>query len=259
LSSPAFTAHSTNLVDLASSCFAGDVDRAVDEILNFAADGRGGYVCLCNVHVLTAALHDPALQRALEGAELRFPDGAPVAWLLRGNGRPHARRVGGPDLFERVIDRGRRVGLRHFLIGSTEPDLARLESTLVTRFPGVRIVGRHAPPYAEKPEVDGAALATARAGGAQVAWVALGAPKQELWMAEAAPALPDTMLIGVGAAFDFLAGKKRRAPAWMQRAGLEWLFRMVSEPRRLTWRYVRANLEFIARIGFELPRRLRAG
>jgi N-acetylglucosaminyldiphosphoundecaprenol N-acetyl-beta-D-mannosaminyltransferase len=246
-----------SLLELASSCFVGTVDSAVRALLVHAADERGGYVCLCNVHVLTAALHDVRLRTALSGAEIRFPDGEPVAWLLRRLGSTRARRIGGPDLFSRVVDEGRGTGTRHFFVGSTEENLGRLSRVLVDRYPGAEVVGRHAPPYARELEVGDALIEEIRATRAQVVWVGLGAPKQELWMARAAPRLAGATLVGVGAAFDFLGGTKRRAPAWMQRSGLEWLFRLASEPRRLASRYVRTNSEFMARTAWELGRRRR--
>jgi N-acetylglucosaminyldiphosphoundecaprenol N-acetyl-beta-D-mannosaminyltransferase len=244
-----------SLLELASSCFAGDLDAAADLLVEHAAAERGGYVCMCNVHVLITALHDARLRAVLSRAAIRFPDGEPVAWLLRQAGFPHAQRIGGPDLFPRVVDRGRNVELRHFLLGSAEPNLTRLRRAIVERYPGADVVGAYAPPYADEPDVEGALIEIARAAPAHLMWVALGAPKQELWIARAASALPSATLVGVGAAFDFLGGAKRRAPASMQRVGLEWLHRMVSEPRRLTLRYVRTNSEFIGRTAYELARR----
>ena len=244
-----------SLLELASSCYVGNIDTAVERIMKHAGAELGGYACLCNVHVLTTALHDARLRLALSRAEIRFPDGEPVAWLLRRLGLPQARRIGGPDLFARVVDQGREVRLRHFFVGSTEQNLDRLRHTLVDRYPGADIVGVHAPPHAVEPEVEELAIRKIQAARAQLVWVGLGAPKQELWAARAAPDLPGVTLVGVGAAFDFLGGAKRRAPAWMQRSGLEWVFRLASEPRRLATRYVRSNSEFMVRTTWELARR----
>ena len=244
-----------SVLGLASACFVGDLDDATDRVVTHSVEGKGGFACLCNVHVLTTALHDERLRAVLTDAELRFPDGEPVAWLLRRLGFPQARRIGGPDLLALVADRGRTVGLRHFFAGSTEPHLSRLEAALVARYPGLEIVGRHAPPFATAPEVETAAVTKIRASGAQIVWVGLGAPKQELWSAQVARELPGVTFVGVGAAFDFIEGSKKRAPAWMQTVGLEWVFRMGSEPRRLTGRYVRSNSEFVGRTLVELSRR----
>ena len=249
----------SSLLDLASSCFVGDLDEAADRIVEHASDNTGGYICLCNVHVLTQALHDPRLRLVLEGAAIRLPDGEPVAWLLRRLGLQRAKRIGGPDVFPHVIDRGREAELRHFFVGSTERNLSTLRSAIVDRYPGAEVVGLFAPPYADEPDVEEALIEMVHAARTHVVWVGLGAPKQELWIARAAPAFPGVTLIGVGAAFDFVGGAKRRAPAWMQQVGLEWLHRMASEPRRLTSRYVRSNSEFIGRSGVELAvRQLRA-
>jgi N-acetylglucosaminyldiphosphoundecaprenol N-acetyl-beta-D-mannosaminyltransferase len=250
---------SSSLVELAGSCFVGDVDSAAERLVGHASAGEGGYVCLCNVHVLTEALRDLRVRRVVSSAAVRFPDGEPVAWLLRRAGHPSARRVGGPDLLPRVLDRGRATGLRHVLVGSTRLKLERLSRVITSAYPGVEVVGAYALPFVDRPEVPDSLLDRIRAGHAQLVWVSLGAPKQELWMARAAPALPGVTLVGVGAAFDFLAGDKRRAPALMQRLGFEWLHRLGTEPKRLTSRYVRSNSAFIWRTGIELgQRKLRA-
>jgi N-acetylglucosaminyldiphosphoundecaprenol N-acetyl-beta-D-mannosaminyltransferase len=243
-----------DLLALTSSCFDGGLEAAADRVVAHAIANRGGYVCLCNVHVLVTALHDASLRETIEGAELRLPDGAPVAWLLRALGSRHARRVGGPDLLAFVLDRSRDGLLRHFFAGSTERELEALTRLVARTWQGVEIVGHHAPRFAPQPPIE-ESLARIRDSGAQLVWVGLGAPKQELWMARAACALPDVTFVGVGAAFDFVAGSKPRAPEWMQGVGLEWLFRMMSEPRRLGGRYLRTNSEFIALTAVGLTRR----
>ena len=245
-------ATSPGLIELASTCFVGDLDSAADVLAHRAARRRGGYACLCNVHVLTTALRDRTVARALTGAAIRFPDGEPVAWLLRRTVSPLARRIGGPDLFPLVLERGRDVGLRHLLVGSTESTLTSLERAIADRYPGIEIAGTHPLPFSETPVVEHALVEKVASGDVNIVWVALGAPKQELWMARAEASLPGAVLVGVGAAFGFLAGDQKRAPAAMQRVGLEWLHRLASDPRRLTGRYVRSNSEFVARTGVEL-------
>jgi N-acetylglucosaminyldiphosphoundecaprenol N-acetyl-beta-D-mannosaminyltransferase len=239
------------LTELAARCFVGDLDSAGDAVVAHASRRTGGHMCLCNVHVLTEAVHDVEVRRVLTDAAIAFPDGAPVAWLLRRVVSERAQRIGGPDLFPRVVDRGREVGLRHFLVGSTEPALTTLGRVLRDRFPGSEIVGQYSPPFVERPPVD-EAIELIRATQPHLTWVGLGAPKQEIWSARAASEAPGVTFVGVGAAFDFLAGVKRRAPSWMHRAGLEWLYRMASEPRRLTSRYARTNTEFVWRTSREL-------
>jgi N-acetylglucosaminyldiphosphoundecaprenol N-acetyl-beta-D-mannosaminyltransferase len=245
----------TTILGLAAACDVGDVDDAARAIVGRATSGDGGYVCLCNVHVLTTALHDRALRIALAAAWKRLPDGAPVAWLQRRLGSGAARRVGGPDLTPRVVDLGRAAGLRHFLLGSTPHVLAGMRHALESRYPGAELVGSHSPPFAPGPDVDVETLEEIRAVSPHVLWCALGAPKQELWMHRVSPELPGVLLVGVGAAFDFLAGEKARAPEWMRDHGLEWLHRLGSEPARLGRRYFRTNTEFLVRSGLELSRR----
>ena len=220
------------LLGLAESCAVGDVDAAATEVVARASEGTGGYVCLCNVHVLTLALRNADLHAALTHAWKRYPDGAPVAWLQRRAGRATAHRIGGPDLMPRVIDLGRERGLRHYLLGSTDEVLSEVHTAVEAAYPGAEVVGRHSPPF------DGTghreALDAIRAARPDVVWCALGAPKQEVWMHRSAPLLPGILLVGVGAAFDFIAGSRTRAPKWMQHTGFEWLHRLASEP--LGWR-----------------------
>lgn len=151
-----------------------------------------------------------------------------------------------------VVDRGREVDLRHFLLGSTPQVLHLLERSLRDAFPGVRVVGSYAPPFGDGLEGATTALALVRAAQPQLVWCAFGAPKQELWMSRNAENASGAVFVGVGAAFDFLAGTKRRAPRWMQDSGLEWMHRFATEPRRLGRRYLTTNAEFIGRTGLEL-------
>lgn len=224
------------------NCFVGDIDRAAQAVIERAVSGKGGYACLANAHVMVTARRDRGVRRALEGAWAVFPDGAPIAWLQRRTGAAAARRVAGPDLMLAVLDRGRQAGLRHFLFGSTPAVLKRLESHLVERYPGIEIAGRHAPdPGAEDADE---ALVRIRAAAADVVWIALGAPKQELWAQRHESILGPSLLAPVGAAFDFNGGAKPRAPRWMQRTGLEWFHRLAIEPRRLGWRYLSTNSAF---------------
>jgi N-acetylglucosaminyldiphosphoundecaprenol N-acetyl-beta-D-mannosaminyltransferase len=224
-------------------CFVGDVDSAAQAVIERAASGLGGYACLANVHVMATARRIASLREALEIAWAVFPDGAPIAWLQRRIGAVAARRVAGPDLMLAVFDRGRQVGIRHFLFGSTPAVVADLESHLSERYPGVEIAGTYSP--ANGQEDTGEALAGVRAAEAHIVWVALGAPKQEVWARTHAPSLAPSLVLPVGAAFDFNAHTKPRAPLWMQRSGLEWLHRLATEPSRLGWRYLSTNTRFL--------------
>jgi N-acetylglucosaminyldiphosphoundecaprenol N-acetyl-beta-D-mannosaminyltransferase len=242
---------------LGTPVFVGNLASGASWVVGRARAGAGGYVCLCNVHLFVLARHDDDVRRALAGAALAFPDGWPIAWLQRRLGHRPATRVAGPDLMARAIDDGRRFGLRHFLLGSTEGVLRRLEQNLARRFPGAEIAGRLSLPFFEPGDFSGteAAIAEVRRASPHIVWLSLGCPKQELWMLRYGRELAPALVAGVGAAFDFHAGTKRRAPAWVQRAGLEWLHRLLSEPRRLGSRYARTNSEFLLLASRELLRR----
>jgi N-acetylglucosaminyldiphosphoundecaprenol N-acetyl-beta-D-mannosaminyltransferase len=230
---------------LGIDCFAGDLDSAATAVVARALSGEGGFACLANVHVLVTAQRDPELRSALDGAWADFPDGAPIAWLLRRARGVAARRIAGPDLMPAVIGRGQRINLRHFLFGSTPSVLGALELQLSRRFPEMRVAGKWSPKFGEESSEE--SLQRIRDTQPDLIWVALGAPKQELWMARHTMELHPAVALGVGAAFDFNAGLKTRAPLWMQRAGLEWLHRLVTEPRRLGWRYISTNSIFFVK------------
>jgi N-acetylglucosaminyldiphosphoundecaprenol N-acetyl-beta-D-mannosaminyltransferase len=190
------------------------------------------------------ARRDADLRAALDEAWLVFPDGVPIAWVLKREAEAEVERVCGVDLMAAVIERGIVFGLRHYLLGSTTKVLADLERNLRARFPEVELVGS-AGPFGDQATLD-AVTSAIRELKPHVVWCAFGAPKQELWMRRNAAALAPAVVLGVGAAFDFHAGSKRRAPVWMQRAGLEWLFRLATEPRRLGRRYLSTNTTFCA-------------
>jgi len=234
---------------LGVECFAGDLETVAQAVVSRALSKQGGYACLCNV--LVTARHSGELRQALDAAWMNVPDGAPVAWWQRRAGVESAGRIGGPDLMPRVVERGQAVGLRHFLFGSTPQVLQLLRRRLEETYRDVQIVGALAPPFGLWTDAERAStVATIRSASPDVIWCALGAPKQELWMARHASALSPAVVLGVGAAFDFVARTKPRAPVWMQRAGLEWLHRLEREPRRLAWRYLRTNAEFVALAAF---------
>lgn len=199
-----------------------------------------GYVCHVGVHGIIEAQDDPAFAAALSGAALAGTDGMPLVWLGRAHGMV-AERVYGPDFMEALLERTARWSdrpCRHFLYGSTPEVLERLQAAIATRYPGAVIAGAISPPFRPlSPEEEEADLRAIDAAGTDVLWVGLGAPRQELWMARMRPRLAAPLMAGVGAAFDFLAGTKPQAPSWMQRSGLEWAFRLASEPRRLARRY----------------------
>jgi N-acetylglucosaminyldiphosphoundecaprenol N-acetyl-beta-D-mannosaminyltransferase len=234
-------------------CAALSLAEATDAVLDLVAERSGGYVSLCNAHVAVNAQHSDAHRRALTGASAVFPDGAPVAFIQRRKGAAYAERVAGPDLMNAVFDRGRRHRIRHFFYGAELSTLLRLEARLKDRWPSAEVVGRIAPPVSQHPPcLDAAAVRELSQAAPDIVWVGLGSPKQDIWMATNSSNLAPAVLIGVGAAFDFLSGRKNRAPLVMQTAGLEWLHRLISEPRRLGMRYLRTNTEFVIRGAVDL-------
>jgi N-acetylglucosaminyldiphosphoundecaprenol N-acetyl-beta-D-mannosaminyltransferase len=226
--------------------YAGPSRQAGDLVLERALSGAGGYACLCGAHGLTLARRHPEFRKALESGWLNFPDGAPAAWRQYVGGVREARRVAGPDLMPLVVELGQARGVRHFLLGSTPSVLSRLQAHLLHAYPGVRIAGTLSPPFRHMTDLEEAELVQQIcATSPHIVWVGLGTPKQDLWMYRNAPRLAPALAVGVGAAFDFLSGNKKRAPGWMRNAGLEWLHRMGSEPRRLAPRYLDTNARFL--------------
>lgn len=217
---------------------------ARDLVVGVRGQLRRGYVCLATAHGLTEARADPALRRIYNESWLTTPDGMPLVWL----GPPGVERVYGPDLLPAVCDAGRAVGLRHFLFGGRPGVAEELRARLIARFPGLEVVGVQTPPFRPLEAAESAALQAEVARlRPDVIWVGLSTPKQERFMASHWRSLDAGVLIGVGAAFDFHAGRVRQAPPWIRRSGLEWLFRLATEPRRLGPRYLRVTPLFALR------------
>jgi N-acetylglucosaminyldiphosphoundecaprenol N-acetyl-beta-D-mannosaminyltransferase len=224
-----------------------DYERTLDWIDACIARRDKGYICVAATHTVMACQEDPELRRAVDGASLVVPDGQPLVWALNALGAHLAHRVYGPDLMDAACARAARTGTRFYLYGGRNPGaLAQLARNLRLKHPGLRIVGGHVPPFRElTPDEEEAVIGDIRTTGADVVWVGIGVPKQEKWMARMRDRLDAPVLIGVGAAFDFHAGLVPQAPRWMQRSGLEWLFRLAHEPRRLWRRYLRYNPRFV--------------
>ncbi len=225
-----------------------DYERTLDWMDAMAeADGRG-YICVAAVHTVMACGEDAQLREAVLGADFTVPDGQPLVWALQLLGHPLRDRVYGPELMDRACARAARTGRGFYLYGGRdEESLALLERELVRRHPGLRISGRQCPPFRPLTEREMQAVADdIDASGADVVWVGLGVPKQEKWMAAMRDRLSAPVLVGVGAAFDFHAGVVPQAPDRLQHFGMEWLFRLVQEPRRLWRRYARYNPRFVA-------------
>jgi N-acetylglucosaminyldiphosphoundecaprenol N-acetyl-beta-D-mannosaminyltransferase len=219
----------------------------MDEMDAMVAERRPGYVCAIAVHALMVSRRDPATHDALLRASLVVPDGKPLVWALRALGEPLTDRVYGPELTARYCARCERAGHRVWLYGGETPDaLEELKAALLRRHPDLQIAGGWSPPHrplTAEEERDVAVRIDSE--GADVVWVGIGAPRQEQWMARMRPRIEAPVLAGVGAAFDFLAGRKRQAPRWMQDRGLEWAFRITQDPLRLAPRYLRYNPAFV--------------
>lgn len=221
-------------------------DEAAGQIIAAGLAARPAATHLCNAYTLSLALRDATFAETLARGDHRFMDGAPLVWAARRNGLPDLPgRVYGPTLMANVLDRGRADGLKHFLWGSTPEVLADLQAGIAKQWPGADVVGAHSPPFRDlTPAEEDDAVARINASGAQVLWVGLGTPRQDKFVAKFRDRL-SMPLVAVGAAFDFHAGRKAQAPLWVQNAGLEWLFRLVSEPRRLWRRYLVGNPIFL--------------
>jgi N-acetylglucosaminyldiphosphoundecaprenol N-acetyl-beta-D-mannosaminyltransferase len=223
-------------------------EQVVDWMEEMVAAGARGYVTAAAVNLVMSAREDPEALAAVLGATLAVPDGQPLVWALRALGHPGATRVYGPDLMLRFCARAATSGTPIYLYGGRTPEaLELLEARLRARLPGLRIAGSFSPPFRPlTAEEEQRAIAEINSSGAAVVWVGTGQPKQEKWMHHMRPHLTAPLLVGVGAAFDFHAGLVPQAPAWMQRSGLEWVYRLAREPRRLWRRYARYNPRFIA-------------
>jgi N-acetylglucosaminyldiphosphoundecaprenol N-acetyl-beta-D-mannosaminyltransferase len=205
-----------------------------------------GYICVTGVHGVTEAQDDAAFKKILNGAFLCTPDGMPMVWAGRLNGEREMSRVYGPDLMLEVCAWSETSGAKHFFYGGADGVAELLAQKLKVKFPKLQVVGTFTPPFRALNETEVKNLqAQVAAARPDIFWVGLSTPKQEQFMAEFLPKLDATLMIGVGAAFDFHSGRVRQAPRWMQRSGLEWLYRLGSEPRRLAKRYFRNNPRFV--------------
>lgn len=225
-----------------------DLETAVATIFNAVGQGTGGYVCVTGVHGVMEAQRDPGFRLTLNRSLLTTPDGMPTVWVGRMRGYT-IERVYGPDLMLAVCEQSLDIGTAHFLLGGGDGVADELRRRLVARFPGLRVAGSYTPPF--RPLTDAeedSVVRQIRELGADIVWVGLSTPKQERLMARLQRRVAPAVMIGVGAAFDFHSGRVSQAPRWMQRSGLEWLYRTMQEPLRLAPRYARNNLPFLYRV-----------
>jgi N-acetylglucosaminyldiphosphoundecaprenol N-acetyl-beta-D-mannosaminyltransferase len=223
---------------------AGDPASATRTILKHAQQGAG-LVCVANVDMVTRAVSDAKLAQTMRHALAVVTDGMPLVWVLHRRGLRAAQRVYGPGLMRQLCAEAAGAGMPIYLYGGTPLELSRLQAALLRLYPQLHIAGAESPPLLPlDPPFDPAVVQRINASGARLVFVGLGCPKQEYWMANHAPHIDATML-GVGLAFAQIAGLKRPAPAWMSEHGLEWLFRLGQEPRRLAKRYLVGNTRFL--------------
>jgi N-acetylglucosaminyldiphosphoundecaprenol N-acetyl-beta-D-mannosaminyltransferase len=224
-----------------------DYDETMTWMDATIAHGEKGYICVAATHTVMVCDEDPELREAVLNSSLTVPDGQPLVWAMNALGSGLEERVYGPELMARYCEHAADTGTRMYLYGGrNQGALVQLALNLRQRFPGVKIVGGYSPPFRElSADEEDAIVEEMNGSKADVIWVGVGAPKQEKWMAAMRDRLDAPVLVGVGAAFDFHAGLVPQAPEWMQASGLEWLFRMAQEPRRLGPRYVRYNPRFI--------------
>ncbi len=238
-----------------------DYEGVLAAMADAVAGAKPIYICCTPASSLIFARGDAALASALADADIVTPDGMGVVHAARLLGDSISDRVYGPDLMEFHCDRAAREGTPIYLYGGhDEAALSALQDALAERFPGIVVAGAWSPPH--RPLTDAEtdeAVERINASGAKVVWVGIGSPKQELWMQSLRPRLEAPVLVGVGAAFDFLAGRVSQAPRWMQKASLEWLYRVGQDPLRLGKRYLLTLPRFAALVGLQAIRERRSG
>lgn len=232
------------------------MDQVCAEVEDWIENGKRRYVCVTGVHGIMESQRDDELRRIHNSSGLTVPDGMPTVWAGRYAGAPAIERVYGPEMMLAVCQRAAERGWRSFFYGGAPGVADRLEGRIRARCPGLQTAGTLTPPFRElTPAEDRRAVEEISASGADLVWVGLSTPKQERWMAEHVGRLATPcVLFGVGAAFDINAGLRRDAPAWVGRLGMQWLYRLAQEPRRLWRRYLRNNPAFVAAVLRRPPR-----
>jgi N-acetylglucosaminyldiphosphoundecaprenol N-acetyl-beta-D-mannosaminyltransferase len=230
---------------------ARSLPKAAAEIILLVEGNRGAFVCVADTHSVVTARSDEQHRKILNAAALVTSDGMPLVWLLRWQGAADADRVTGTDLVHEVCIRDHRKSLKHYFLGST-PRTCETFARILEKKYGIHVVGMESPPFRELSAAEKADMRSRiNASGANIVWIGLGCPKQEQWMYENYQSL-NAVLVGIGAAFDFVAGVKKRAPRWMQHIGLEWFHRLMCEPQRLASRYFSTIRHFIPAVTREI-------
>jgi len=240
-----------------------DMDRAIAHIADLLeaslAGRRKGYICVAGVHGVMEAQRDARLREIYSGSAMTIPDGMPLVWVGRLQGHTAMRRVTGPDLMAEVFARKELAGATHFLYGGQEGVADELRDKLLQRFPSAKIVGTFTPPFRDLTELEEEQVA-ARIGALKpdIVWVGISTPRQEQFMARYLHRFDTTLMFGVGAAFDYHTGRIRDCAGWIKRAGLQWLHRLLQDPRRLWRRYLRNNPAFLWLVALQLLGRKRS-
>jgi len=222
-----------------------DIPKACAYIEDCIASKEKTYVCIAPVSTIVDCQKDTEYRRIINGAGMTTPDGIPLVWLGKLRGERSIERTYGPDLMLRLCEISPGEGYKHYFYGGRPEVCDQLETRLKKRFPGLSIVGHFSPPFSPECRCEEEVLEKINQANPDILWVGLGSPKQDFWMAQHRQKLTVPVMIGVGAAFDFLAKTKKQAPRWMQQAGLEWFFRLCCEPRRLWKRYLLGNSQFL--------------
>jgi N-acetylglucosaminyldiphosphoundecaprenol N-acetyl-beta-D-mannosaminyltransferase len=229
-----------------------NLTQAIAEIEGWIDRGERHYVNVCTVHTVMECQQDDRLRQIVNRSGLSTPDGMPLVWLSRWGGHQNAGRVYGPDLMLALCERSQTTGHRHYFYGGMPGVADLLVTKLRGRFPGLHVAGTYTPPFRPAGAIEDQAVINAiNDTSPDIVWVGLGTPKQDFWVGLHRPLLTAPVVIAIGAAFDFHAGLLKQAPSWMQRSGLEWLFRLSQEPRRLAYRYLVYNPLFLTMVAMQ--------
>jgi N-acetylglucosaminyldiphosphoundecaprenol N-acetyl-beta-D-mannosaminyltransferase len=230
-----------------------NIPMALEIINDWIQNREPNYVTITGVHGVMESQRDAKIRDIHNAAGLVTPDGMPLVWMNHMQGNKEVARVYGPDLMLAMCEKSQTTGYKHFFYGGADGVPKLLKDKLTARFPELAVVGTYSPPFrALTEEEDAGIIKMIDDSGADIVWVGLSTPKQERWMSVHIGRLQAPVMIGVGAAFDFHAGLKSQAPSWMQKRGLEWFYRLITEPRRLWKRYLINNPMFLSLIALQM-------
>jgi len=230
-----------------------NMERALDQLGEALRSNRKGYVCMAGVHGVMEAQRSTAVRCAFRDSLMNLPDGMPTVWVGRSQGFTTMRRVAGPDVMLQLFSSRQFEKYSHFFYGGKPGVAQELASEMKRRFPWVRIAGTYTPPFRDlNDEEESEFIGMVRRAKPSIIWVGISSPRQELFMRRYLPKLDTCLMFGVGAAFDFHTGRIRDCSEWIKRAGLQWLHRLLQDPRHLLWRYARNNPAFVGRIALQM-------